>query len=179
MNSKKQPLKISSPIFLIATVFGIGKIPFMPGTFGALIAALEFTIYLKLVGLTLIFPYLIHICIFLLLGVVAAHYYCKNTDNEDPSEVVIDEYVGQYIAQIICFIFCSFYIEKLATSYLLIIISFLFFRLFDIGKIGIVGYCDKNIKGAVGIILDDVVAAIIASAFAIISLILINLFFYA
>ena len=179
MSLKKQPLKFSSPAFLLATLFGLGKIPIMPGTFGSLVAAAEFTIYLKLFNLTLISAYLIHIALFVCLGTLATYFYCKNNSNQDPSEVIIDEYIGQYITQILCFIYCSFFIHNLATSYYLIIISFIFFRVFDITKPSLIGYCDKNVKGAIGVILDDIVAAIAAAICTIAFLSLINIFFYA
>lgn len=178
-NLKKQPIKFTNPANLVATIFGIGRIPYMPGTFGALFAAIEFAIYLKIFNFKDISIYLIHIFSFTIIGIIAAHFYCKYTQQQDPGEVVIDEYIGQYLAQIICFIYCNYFIPNLASSLWIITISFLFFRLFDISKVGIVGYCDKNIKGAVGIILDDVVAAIIAAICSIFTLQIIAILFYA
>ena len=69
--------------------------------------------------------------------------------NEDPKEIVIDEFIGQLLPLIIC-----------NGNLLLILLSFLTFRFFDISKLFPGNIFDKKIKGAMGIIGDDVVAGI-------------------
>ena len=69
--------------------------------------------------------------------------------NEDPKEIVIDEFIGQLLPLIIC-----------NGNLLLILLSFLTFRFFDISKLFPANIFDKKIKGAMGIIGDDVVAGI-------------------
>jgi phosphatidylglycerophosphatase A len=88
-----------------------------------------------------------------LLGWLAVKLYARTTDNPDPSEVVIDEVLGMAIVGL-CIPFTFGYW----------LTGFVLFRIFDSIKRGPVGWCDKNIKGAFGIMFDDVVAALLASA---------------
>ena len=69
----------------------------------------------------------------------------------DPSEVVIDEFLG-------CLI--TFY--ALPCSWAVCIVGFLLFRFFDISKIGLVGWAER-LPGAYGIILDDVMAGLLSN----------------
>lgn len=73
----------------------------------------------------------------------------KNFKNDDPKEIVIDEYIGQSIPLLIC-----------DGNLILILISFFSFRFFDIFKIFPANYFDKNIKGIIGIIGDDIIAGL-------------------
>ena len=160
---KKQPYSFFSPVYLTVTLAGIGKSPIAPGTLGSLVAALEFTGYIKGVGLTGLTTYFAHVIFITLIGFYCVHSYCKNTGKKDPKEVIIDEYVGQYIAQLTSYAYCINFIEGFKHTYLLILLSFIFYRIYDIVKPSLVGYCDKNLKGAAGVMLDDVVAGIFSS----------------
>ena len=98
------------PAWLIATGLGIGKIPFMPGTFGSILGllfsqplfifALDFSTELHRqepqYSIWLVFWAIIStgICSLFFLGWWASAVYQKRTPNEDPKEVVIDEVVG-------------------------------------------------------------------------------------
>ena len=77
---------------------------------------------------------------------------------DDPSVIVIDEVLGQWVTLIIIYFFHHNVDDKL---WLISIIAFLFFRLFDITKIPPIKYFD-NIKTAFGIMMDDVVAGFYA-----------------
>lgn len=81
--------------------------------------------------------------------------YRKKTDLDDPSEVVIDEIIGQWIV----LMFLPFIIGGL--SWHNIIFAFLLFRLFDVWKPWWVRRMD-NKTGTIGVILDDVTAGVFA-----------------
>ena len=78
-------------------------------------------------------------------------------DSEDPQEIVIDEVVGQIITLLAIPIYETLYpINQIYYC----VAAFLFFRLFDIFKPYPISYVDDNIKGALGIMLDDIFAAV-------------------
>jgi phosphatidylglycerophosphatase A len=90
------------PASLIATWFGIGKIPFAPGTFGSLGAFPLFIAshYLLCLGKnesTFNYIYLLFLAILFILGQWASNVYMKKTGKQDPGEIVIDEVMGQLI----------------------------------------------------------------------------------
>ena len=93
----------------------------------------------------------------------------QDFDREDPQEIVIDEVVGQMLPLLAMPIYETLY--PLPKIYYCVA-AFLTFRLFDIWKPYPVSYVDNNVKGALGIMLDD----ILASIYSIIVLVII--FFY-
>ena len=135
---------------LYCTIFKVGNFKYMPGTLGSIIG-LFVGIILKTV-----FPLLIYILIIFIITIVAIimiNIYQQKAGKEDRSEIIIDEFIGQQIP--------LFLIE---ISTLNIILMFVFFRVFDIYKIFPSNYIDKNYKNSFGIISDDIVAGIQASA---------------
>ena len=112
-------------------------------------------------------------------------YWTKN-NKKDPSEVVIDEVAGQFIAYVIPTVLTTYFFNFVLndfiynsillnlTSILMITCPFIFLRLFDISKPGLVGYFDTKVEGAIGIMMDDVVAGIYSGLIS--SLILISFF---
>ena len=81
---------------LFVTMFGLGKIPKIPGTFGSLATIIILYIFFHILNLSsnLILIFLIIIFIFSFLA-VATHI--KDNENKDPKEVIIDEFIGQSI----------------------------------------------------------------------------------
>ncbi len=130
-------------IFL--TVLGVGFIPFASGTFGSL-AGVFFGYIINIFSFN-IFYFLIPILF--IFGVIGSNIYENKTGKKDSSIIVIDEVVGQLIAMM-----------PIINNNFLIILSFFIFRLFDIYKPWPASYFDKNIKGGLGVMLDDVVAGI-------------------
>ncbi|HJD59310.1 MAG TPA: phosphatidylglycerophosphatase A [Rickettsia endosymbiont of Omalisus fontisbellaquei] len=175
---------------VFATFFYIGKIKYCPGTFGSL-AAFPLTYFLiyfivnnKIIipfsNLTLgeaqlvsIFIISFSICLMLLiLGTYFTKIYLNYTNSEDPKEVVIDEVVGQMLTIILVFFSALFANESHLVKYfspltiniiLLFILPFCLFRFFDILKPWPINWFDKNIKGSIGVMLDDLLAAIFAT----------------
>lgn len=146
---------------LVCTFFGIGKIRFAPGTFGSL------------AGAVICFQLLDHrdvdeICILLFslswilfyIGVFFSDRFIKEVGTEDPKQIVIDEVVGMMLTFVIAMFFIKPYHDSEKLS--LLIISFVSFRIFDIWKPWPISFCDAKIKGGIGVMLDDVIAAIFA-----------------
>ena len=144
--------------FLFVTMFGLGKIKIIPGTFGSLATVIilysSFNVFyissnLILLGLIIIFLY----------SFVAVTYYIKNSDNKDPGEIIIDEFIGQSIPIYLYEI--SHGVEKNPYESIIFYgICFILFRYFDIMKPFPVSYFDKNFKNSFGVIMDDVCAGL-------------------
>ena len=90
-------------------------------------------------------------------SIIAINNVLESFDVQDPKEIVVDEVVGQMLPLLAIPIYENFY--PTSVEYYCIA-AFLFFRLFDIWKPFPVNYVDKNIKGGLGIMLDDVLAGI-------------------
>ncbi len=134
---------------LIATVLCLGKAPVAPGTVATLFAGIpcflaigHFSWQIQLLFSILIFG--------------AGWYFSEMVERElrqsDPGEVVIDELCGYLVAMIG---------HPVAPAS--IFAGFLFFRLFDIWKPWPLRYLDNNLKGGMGIMMDDVGAGIYAN----------------
>ena len=147
---------IRSLNFLFVTMFGLGKIKFIPGTLGSLMTViilyicfhiLEINSNIIFFGLLLIFFY----------SFTAITYHTKNSENKDPGEIIIDEFIGQSIPIYLYEI--SHETEKQHDEAILIYtICFVLFRYFDIMKPFPVSYIDKKYKNSFGVIMDDVCA---------------------
>lgn len=135
---------------LLATGLGIGYAPFMPGTLASL-AALPIG-YLSYVagGLWLLGGVLV---ILYAAGLWAAHRYLAGKEAKDPPEIVIDEICGQLAALLFAGLF---WLDYLA--------AFLLFRFFDIVKPWPISLIDKRSAGAMDIMGDDLLAALLAGA---------------
>lgn len=101
-DNQAEGIKWSHPAFLIATWFGVGKIPWAPGTFGSLAAFPLFIAshYLLCFGKdesSFIYVYLGFLAGLFLIGQWASNVYMKKTGKQDPGEIVIDEVVGQLV----------------------------------------------------------------------------------
>ena len=144
---------------LIATVMGVGYIRPAPGTWGSLVA-LPWGWLLHVVGG---FPLLATGALAAFaMGWWATSAMTKGTQEHDPSEIVVDELVGQWIA-----IFpLSWSAWTMELNILALwpgwIAAFALFRLFDIWKPGPVGWADRR-NDALGVILDDVIAGVFAA----------------
>ena len=144
--------------FLFVTIFGLGKIKLIPGTFGSLatVIILYFLFHTLSVSSELIFIFLIIIFIY---SFSAINSYIKDNENKDPREVVIDEFIGQSIPIYLYEI--SHGTEKSQDEAIIFyFICFVLFRFFDIKKPFPVNFFDKKLKNSFGVILDDVVAGL-------------------
>lgn len=143
----------------IATVGFVGHIRPAPGTWGSL-AAIPLAWMIFLLGS---WPLLLALTAFAaLLGWWATASYIAHSDNHDPSEVVVDELVGQWIALLPVAIGASHSGAGFWALWPGVLTAFLAFRAFDIWKPGPVGWADR--KGdALGVMLDDIIAGFLAA----------------
>ena len=143
---------------LFVTMLGLGKIKIIPGTFGSLatIIILYFLFHILNVSSNLILLGLIVIFIYS-FSAVANHI--KDSENKDPGEVIIDEFIGQSIPIYLYEI--SHGTEKSSNEAIIFYaICFVLFRFFDIKKPFPVNFFDKNFKNSFGVIMDDVCAGL-------------------
>ena len=141
---------------LFVTMFGLGRIPKIPGTFGSLATVILLYIFFHILDLSpgKIFLLLIIVFIFSFIA-VAAHI--KDNENKDPKEVIIDEFIGQSIPIYLYEI--SHGTEKSSNDAIFFYgVCFVLFRFFDIIKPFPVNFFDKNFKNSFGVIMDDVCA---------------------
>jgi len=133
---------------LFLTFFYSGLAPFAPGTFGTVAGAILG------IGLLKVAPIMTLVLLSVLLTIIAIKEIDleeKESGIHDSSSIVIDEVVGVWIALIIS-----------GTTWTQIILSVILFRFFDIVKPSIIGRIDKNVKGGLGVMGDDIIAGIFA-----------------
>lgn len=130
---------------LISTFFYLGELPKAPGTWGSLGALLIWS----LIPETIFFRVVL-LSITLILGFIACENTLKESDDPDPSYIVIDEVVGLWITLL--------FVPK---TIFLFILGFLLFRLFDILKPSFI-YSVQFLKGSWGVMLDDILAGILS-----------------
>ncbi len=139
-------------------MFGLGKIKFMPGTFGSL-ATTIFLFYLFhtlnissniiLIGWIIIFIYSFY----------AVSTYIIDSKNKDPREIIIDEFLGQSIPIYLYEI--SHGTTKTGDQAIIYYsLFFILFRYFDIMKPFPVSFFDKSFKNSFGVIMDDICAGL-------------------
>ena len=141
---------------LFVTMFGLGKIPKIPGTFGSLatVIILYFFFHILNISSNII---LIGLIIIFIYSFTAITSYTRDKDNKDPGEIVIDEFIGQSI---------PIYLYEVShgtnkdpqEALIFYAICFVLFRYFDIMKPFPVSYFDKKHKNSFGVIMDDVCA---------------------
>ena len=141
---------------LFVTMFGLGKIKFIPGTFGSLATTiilfycfhiLNISSNIILIGLIIIFAYSFY----------AVSTHIKNNVNKDPGEIIIDEFLGQSIP-IYLYEISHGTTKEINEAIIYYIIIFTLFRYFDIMKPFPVSFFDKNFKNSFGVIMDDICA---------------------
>lgn len=137
----------SNPWHFIAFGFGSGVLPVMPGTYGTLMAV---PIYLLFQHLSLI-AYGVVCILITVFGAWVSEKVSK--------EIGIHDYPGMNFDEIVGFMITMFAAPK---GWFWVLLGFGLFRFFDIVKPGPIAWIDKNVKGGVGVVLDDCVAALFA-----------------
>lgn len=144
---------------VVATFFFVGYLKPAPGTWGSLAALPVAYIIAQLGGWVLL---LTCAAIAYFGGLWATRVETEGCENHDPSEIVIDEVVGQWIALLPAVYGASLMGLDFLTLWPGWVAAFVLFRLFDITKPSLVGWADKR-DDAVGVMLDDVIAGIFAA----------------
>ena len=147
---------------LIVTFFYIGHAKIAPGSIASLVTTMIFYLFAKHL-ISYLFIIIILITTFFAFFAISV-YTCKLLE-KDRSEIVIDEVIGQSIALLPLLLF-----EQTDSPLLFMcIISFLFFRFFDIVKPYPINKFDK-INNSFGVIFDDILAGTFSALFLIFAL---------
>ena len=141
---------------LFLTFGGAGLSPKAPGTVGTLASLPVGIAILYYLGMETLFMATLAITI---IGIFEINKYEKTTGTHDQQHIVIDEAAGMWLSLMIA------HSTALTMTYpyaeiLAIIFSFAAFRLFDIWKPSTIGWIDREVKGGMGVMLDDVLAGI-------------------
>ncbi|WED43679.1 phosphatidylglycerophosphatase A [Legionella cardiaca] len=146
MNASRLENKVwRDPSYFIAFGFGSGLLPVAPGTWGTLAAI---PLYLLIMGQSLGIYLAIVVAAFI-LGVWVSDKVSRELGVHDYSGIVWDEVVGYLLTMTMA-----------PAGVLWIIIGFFLFRIFDIWKPQPIRTIDRHVRGGMGIMLDDVLAAI-------------------
>lgn len=144
---------------MFLSFFGAGYLRPAPGTWGSL-AALPVAWALYMLGGALLL--LVATIVVYVAGVAAVRIEIDESDDHDPSWIVIDEVVGQWIALLPISAAVSFIASDELKLWHAAGIAFVAFRVFDIWKPWIIGRADAR-GDAVGVMLDDVWAGVFAA----------------
>ncbi|WRB62161.1 phosphatidylglycerophosphatase A [Helicobacter pylori] len=143
------------------TLFFSGYSKKAPGTIGSLVALL--------LGLPiLIFSANTLFLAAILIGLIAIAQIDKEEEESkihDSSYIVIDELVGMWLAMAIS-----------GLSLAGVILSFVFFRIYDITKPSLIGKIDKEVKGGLGVVADDALAGVLAGLSALLAINILGFF---
>lgn len=138
-----------NPIHLLSLGFGSGLAPKAPGTFGTLAAV---PLVLLMQGLST----WLYVAVALLAGVIGI-WLCQRTAHHlgvhDHPAIVWDEIAGYMLA-----------LSFLPATWYNLVGAFILFRWLDIRKPGPIGWCDRNLHGGMGIMMDDLLAGVASAA---------------
>lgn len=134
--------------YAFLTFFYTGLSPKAPGTMGSIagsIIAYGILYYFSVTTLFLAF------LLVTAMSINEINIYEKQTQIHDDKSIVIDEVVGVWLAIIISH-----------TNIYAFVFSFIYFRFFDISKPSVIGRIDRQVKGGLGVVGDDLVAGFFA-----------------
>ena len=150
---------LKDPYHFLATLGGLGLSPIGPGTVGSIFGWFIFIVLSHFISAIAMIILTIFIIIF---SVYLSNIVTKDIVEKDHKSIVIDEFAGIWLAMIpVIFIASSQYERSTYALFVLII-----FRIFDISKPFPISYIDKNFKNGLGVVLDDLIAAIFAAIFS-------------
>lgn len=136
-----------NPVHFLAFGFGSGAMPIAPGTFGTLAAV---PLYLLIQSLSL-WAYLAVVLVVCALGVWLCDVTSRDLGVHDHPGIVWDEIAGYLITMIAAPAGWQWWLA-----------GFVLFRFFDIIKPWPIAWVDRRVQGGMGIMLDDMLAAVFA-----------------
>jgi phosphatidylglycerophosphatase A len=147
MAEKLLPRLLLRPAGFLALGFGSGLVPLAPGTAGTLVAV---PLYLMLQPLH---PglYLGLVCLLFLAGIPICSRVARQLDVHDHPGIVWDEIVGYLVTM-----------AFVPAGWVWVVAGFILFRIFDIAKPWPIRWCDRQVSGGLGIMLDDLLAGVFA-----------------
>jgi len=134
---------------LFLTFFYLGLSPKAPGTVGTIGGLISGIIILLYFPASTLASLMIAVSI---VAVFEIDKYEKQTNLHDSKEIVIDEVVGIW-----------FVLSAVDFDVISVVLGFIFFRIYDILKPSIIGRADRELKGGVGVVADDLLAAFMAA----------------
>ena len=141
---------LRDPVHFVAFGFGAGLAPYAPGTFGSLVGLLAAW---GLIGLPL--PWRVAAVLAVIgLGVWICGESARRLQRHDDQRIVFDEIAGVLLTSLV--------VAK--ASLFALALVFVFFRFFDILKPWPIRDVDHSLHGGLGIMLDDLIAALYAAA---------------
>jgi phosphatidylglycerophosphatase A len=144
-----QPTPFKSPVQFLAFGFGSGLSPWAPGTAGTLVAI---PLYLAVADLSLL-HYSLFVAITALLGIWICGMASGQLQVHDHPGIVWDEFVGYWIT-----------LWAVPVDWVWMLAGFVVFRILDIAKPWPIGHLDRKVGGGFGIMIDDVLAGVMACA---------------
>jgi phosphatidylglycerophosphatase A len=139
------------------TFFYSGLCPKIPGTAGTIAGACFGWIILKILPVSTLFLLTVLISV---IAISIINRYESVANTHDSAHIVIDEVVGVWLAMCISADFLAVTGSQVGAIQLLIVI--IFFRFFDILKPSFIGRIDRNVKGGLGVVGDDLLAGVFA-----------------
>ncbi len=133
------------------TLFYSGLSPKAPGTMGSIVALILGMLALEVLNTSNIFMIAILVT---LISIKQINIYEKEVGVHDGKEIVIDEFAGMWLALSIAGVG--------AGAWLMGIIAFIYFRIFDIWKPSLIGKIDRDVEGGWGVMGDDLLAGFFA-----------------
>jgi len=152
---------------LFLTLGYSGLSPKAPGTAGSVVALFLGMALLNIIHISTLFLLAIFISV---IAIKQIDIYEKEVGEHDSQEIVIDELAGMWIALGIANI--------TSDNWIIAILAFVYFRLFDIWKPSIIGKIDRDVKGGWGVMGDDILAGVFGGFLTIIILMGVNKFIF-
>ena len=141
---------LRDPVHFVAFGFGAGLAPYAPGTFGSLVGLVAAWWLLELP-----LPWRIALVLAVIgFGIWVCGESARRLDRHDDQRIVFDEIAGVLLTSLAV-------VER---SLFALALVFVFFRLFDIWKPWPIRDVDHSLHGGLGIMLDDLIAALYAAA---------------
>lgn len=147
--SVRGALSLADPGHLLALGLGAGLLPRAPGTWGSLLAVPLFFILHPFGTLT----YVAVVAVLFVLGVYLSGRTARALGVHDHGAIVIDEVVGMLVTWVAA-----------GPGWFTVVAGFVLFRFFDIVKPWPIRRIDKEVAGGMGIMLDDLLAGLMAAA---------------
>ncbi len=157
LSDEQRRALLATPAGWLACGFGSGLAPVAQGTFGSLAALLPWLLLRELP----LWLYLIVLLAGFGVGVWACNVAGRALGVDDHRSLVCDEFIGQWIALIPLSI--PAWLPVGGFRWWMLLAGFVLFRLFDVWKPWPISWLDRQLKGGMGVMIDDVVAGIFAA----------------
>ena len=158
LSAAQRRLLLSIPAGWLACGFGSGLAPVAQGTFGSLAALLPWLLLRQLQ----LPAYLLALLIAFGVGVWACGVAGRVLQVADHRSIVWDEFVGQWVA-LLPLLVPGLEPARSSSVALWMLIGFALFRLFDVWKPWPISWLDRQVKGGLGVMVDDLLAGIFAA----------------